>query len=313
MGKSDNRLWDLRLSELIMFCIHNKRFVGASESASDEEKRLYNWVRTQIGAYKRGTLSQYRIDRLNGFCAAILNDDSKDANRAVTEQIRATYTSAISPVLSNSGMSTEKLKSIRELDINSDSEATAALAWATVVISGYDDLKITDADKQKAVKILNAADIMNEQHKITVKSRFARNLAVRLDSTFEINSLYLLLAILGPDAAWRVVFNSTKQEQMCARIRECVMSKLTDAELDLIATRFYGFKSLDDTATILRKSKDDAKELEASALKKLRDPSVKEYIINNIRELNGEKVSGGILTNFEKETTQTKLKARIKG
>lgn len=312
MGKTDNRLWDLRLSELIMFCIHNKRYVGASDSASDEEKKLYNWVRAQIGAYRRGTLSQYRIDRLNGFCPAILNDDSKDANKMINEQIKSTYTSSISPVLSNSGMSTEKLKSIRELDINSDSEATAALAWATVVISGYDDLNISDEDKQHAIKILNAADIMNEQHKITVKSKFARNLAVRLDSTFEINSLYLLLAILGPDAAWRVVFNSTKQEQMCARIRECVMNKLNDVEIDLIATRFYGFKSLDDVAKIFKKDKSEVKEIEASALKKLKEPDVKEYIINNIRELNGQKVSGGILTNFEKETTQTKLKSRVR-
>ena len=312
MGKVDNRLWDLRLSELVMFCVRNKRFVGASDSASPEEKKMYNWVRTQIGAYKRGTLSEYRINRLNGFCPVILSNDSKDMGKIVTEQIKATYISSISPAMSNSGMSEEKLKSIRELDITNDSEATAALAWATVVISGYEDLDVTDEDKERAVKILNAADIMDEHNKLTVKSKFARNLAARLDSTFDVHSLYLLLAILGPDAAWRVIFNSTKQEQMCARIRECVINNLNHQEAEMIATRFYDFKSLDDVAQLFKKDKAEIKSIETSALQKLRTGDTKDYIINNMRESNGEKVNGGILTNFEMATTQTKIKGMIR-
>lgn len=312
MGKVDNRQWDLRLSELIMFCIHNKRFVKSGSNTSPEEKKLYNWIHTQIGEYRRGTLSQYRIDRINGFSTAILSNDGHDIGRIVTEQIQTTYITSISPAMANSGMSAEKLKNINELDITTDSEALAALAWATVVISGYDDLDVSESDKEKAIHILNAAEIMDDHNKITVKSKFARNLAIRLDTTFDVNSLYLLLAILGPEAAWRVIFNSTKQEQMCARIRELVVTVLNQNEAELVATRFYSFKSLDDVAVILRIEKSKAKELEASALQKLRDPERKTYIINNIRELNGETVSGGVLTNFEMANAQAKIKSLIR-
>ncbi len=312
MGKVDNRAWDLKLSNLVMFCIHNKRFVGSSDSASAEEKKLYNWVRTQIGAYNRGTLSQYRIDRLNGFCPAILNSEGRDMAKAVTEQIKATYINSISPAMANSGMSPEKLKQMKHLEITSDSEALATLAWATIVISNYEDLDVTEDDRNKAIEILNAAEIIDDKHKISVRSKFARNLVIKLDTTFDVHSLYLLLAILGPDAAWRVVFNGTKQEQMCARIRELTVTSLDEKEMHLICTRYYNFKSLDDVATIFKKSKEEIKAIETSALNKLRTQDSKAYIINNIRELNGEKVSGGILTNFEMANTQAKIKSAIR-
>lgn len=314
MAKNDNRTWDINFYKFVLFCMRNQRFVRIDNPVDAEEKELSDWITVQLGEHKRGNLNKYRVDRLNGFSNDILNCKSTDMYKTVTDQIKRTYVSAISPAMQHSGITDKQMIQLRKLGINSDIEAQNSIAWATLVLSGLDDVEINKEDKVQALNILKAIGIVTEDNRIMIRSKLARNLASRLDTTFEANSLYLIFAILGPESAWRVIFNGSKQEQMCARVRELIIKHCDSTELNVIATRYYGFKSIDEVAGLTGKTSDEVKSLERQALTKINTIENKEYIINNIlTESNGNKADAGMLTNFEIATTHAKIKAAIKG
>lgn len=313
MAKNDNRVWDINFYNFVLFCMKNQRFVQIDNPTDQEEKRLSDWITVQIGEHKRGNLNKYKTDRLNGFSPDILNCKTSDMYKAVTEQIKRAYVSTISPAMQHSGITDKQMIQLHRIGIDSDIEASNSIAWATLVLSSPDDIEVNKEDKLRALNILKAIGIVSEDNRIIIRSKLARNLAARLDTTFEANSLYLIFAILGPESAWRVIFNGSKQEQMCARIRELVIKHCDSTELQVIATRYYSFKSIDDVARLLGKETKEIKDLEKQAINKINTVACKEYVINNmLTEANGSKVDAGMLTNFEIATTHAKIKSAIK-
>lgn len=313
-NKTTNRTWDMQLSNLVMFCMKNKRFVRVDSPADKEEKLLADWLTVQIGEFNRGELDSYRVTRLNDFSPDILNCTSGDMYKTVTNQIKHTYISSINPAMNHSELSDEQLLALKKLGITSDIEALNSIAWATLALSEFKDIEVSKKDKEYAIQILKAIGVINEDNRIVIRNKLARNLASRLDTTFDMNSLYFVFALMGPEGAWRIIFNGSKQEQMCARIREVLLKTCNKEELEVIATRYYKFKSLDDTASLAGITKDDVKAIERQVINKMGTVENKEYIINNmITEKNGEKVNAGVLTNFEISATYNKIKGAILG